>query len=397
MRRSLALIAAVICWLPRMGLADTAVYAWDGSTHQPGLSPMVWVYCDTPTPEQSASKVADAFAHLQSRQRSILLANVFRRGHPFEAAHLKDIIRNGPATQPDVQYLHDLFHLLHDRQLDPARIILDFEDGLDAWVLSDVYHGKLDTILTPIYGDPLCLSKMPDDVKSFSVADYTDYHQPRGREAYIAWNQWQGQMRAHALAGGIRETPAEAFAKPIPLTNYGDIPPSFMVYDLTGCPIPAAAVGPESSPDLYITISHNRLKECRKDRRWNHFLDTLNIARSTIAHGLVPWVGTPRYSGDHEMRRGIRWLWAEQIRHLNAMGVSQFLYFNPKRPEESLAFDLEEDQFASRAFASLPMPDPVASRIKYHEILLDSDEVTTGSVTTTYADFLKHLDEPISK
>jgi hypothetical protein len=105
MRHSLALIAAVICWFPAIGRADPIVFCWDGSTHQPGLSPMAWVYCDTPTPEQSASKVADAFAHIPPQQRSILLANVFRRGHPFEATHLKDIIKNGPATRPDIQYL----------------------------------------------------------------------------------------------------------------------------------------------------------------------------------------------------------------------------------------------------------------------------------------------------
>jgi hypothetical protein len=367
--------------LPAWG-GSPIVYCWNSLTNLPGLTAMTWVMCNG-TPTAALSRVEVGFAKLPQAQRSLLLSGILFYPPVFSAANLKSIVENGPNCTADTAYLQLIFTQMKAHDLVPARIVIDMEAGISTWGLTPS-NGTLSSVLMPIYSDSAVFAKLPASLKQYSPADFDNYMIQRGWNATNAWNAWQSALIAQALRQTVSVTASKIFQVNIPATNYEDILPSFPVYDLNSWPLASAAMGSESSPSLYLSTSGNRYLSLQKDARWNHFIDSLNQARSAIRNGpVVPWIAYPSYGGDNLLHGGSTWLWREQIKHLNAMGVTQYLYFNAG----SL---LSDDQYASKVFLSMQTP-AIPPTQNYGVIPLDSASVTTGTVTTNYSDFLSNL------
>jgi hypothetical protein len=362
--------------------ASPIVYSWNPLTNQPGLVPLSWMACsDAPT--TALSKIAGGFAKLPQAQRGLLISGILYFPPIFSPANLKTIVENGPNCTAEIAYLQLIFTQMKARSLVPARIVLDLEGAVSTWSLTPA-GGNLSTVLMPIYNDSACYAKLPASLKQYSPADFDNFMIQRGWNATNAWNAWEDALVAQALRQTVSATANKVFQINIPVTNYQDLLPSFAVYDQNGWPFASAAVGSESSPSLYVTVTGNRYLSLQKDARWNHFIDCLNQARSAIRNGpVVPWVSYPSYGGDSLQHGGSTWLWRELIKHLNAMGIKQYLYFNSGDL-------LSDEQYASKVFQSMQTPDGSPEK-SWGAIPLDSASVTTGTVTTTYTDFLSNL------
>jgi hypothetical protein len=303
----------------------------------------------------------------------------------FSAANLKSIVENGPDCTAEQRYIQLIFTQMKAQKLVPSRIILDMETTVCTWSITPS-NGTLSSVLSPIYSDSASFAKLPASLQQYSPSDYDNFFSARGWIATTTWNAWSAALAAQALRQTVSVTANKVFQTNIPVTNYQDLLPSFPVYDMNNWPIPSAAVGSESSPALYLNVDGQRYLSCQLDARWNHFIDAMNQARSSIRNGpVVPWLGYPTYGGDTHQHSGSTWLWREEIKHLNAMGVTDYLLFNP-----SGGALLSDDQYASKVFQSM---QTLAKKpaTNYAPIPLDSPSVTTGTVTTKYSDFLNNL------
>lgn len=382
-KRWLFFVVMLFC-VPQSWGASPLVFCWNTKTNQPGLTPMAMAGCND-TPAQFLSQVATGFAHLPQAQRCLMLNGILWYPQVFTAANLKSIIENGPDCTADIRYLQLIFPQMKAKGLVPARIVLDLEAGTNTWALKPS-NGTLSSVLMNYFGDSACYAKLPANIKQYTPADFDNItNNARGSAATMAWNQWQASLICQALRQTVMVTADSIFGENIPTTNYEDVLPTFTVYDLNSWPLTSAAVSGQSSPCLYLSIDGNRYIALQKDVRWNHFIDSLNTARSALRNGpVVPWISSPSNAGDGHPFIGSTWLWRQQILHLNAMGVSTYLYFNPTG--SGLATD---DAFASKTFQALQTVTGAAT--SYGPIPLDSDTVTTGTVTTRYTDFLANL------
>lgn len=386
MRRYLgwAIWIVLLCVAP-VWAAPPLVFSWDASTSQPGLIPMAWIYCANDTPVAAVSRVAGVFSRLPPGQRTLFLFGVLTSPPVFTVANLKSIAMSGPDCSSEQRYLQMIFTRLRAQRLIPSRIVLDFESSLVTWKLSPP-QGNLSTIVMPVYADSACFRKLPAAVQRYSPADFDNLLSARGRAAMVAWNAWQLNIADAALRVAVVATANRCLAANIPITNYGDMRPSFPVFDANGWPVSTAAVGTESSPSLYLVPGGIAYQSLKKNILWNVFIENLNLVRSSLHNGpVVPWLSYPSYAGDGVPQIGDTWLWQQMIQHLNQMGVSEYLYFNP-----SPATKLADNQLASQTFCNLP-PRGVPPKTGYPAIPFDSDEVITGTVRTTYSDFLKNL------
>lgn len=363
-----------------------AVFCWNGSTKVPGITPLVWIPCDWQTAPNAAKVAINQLARLPVGKRVLFLSGIGRRPKLFDPAKIRDFITKGPDTSESA-FIQTVLRRLRDAKITPDRIVIDCEDGLSTWQV--VPQGSsISQVLMPVYADPAALAKMPPAVAAFSPSEFE--LGPKMRPATIAWNDWITQLGTDALRRLSLDSAKAVFNKSIPTTNYNDMLSSFTVYDPNGWPHAKHAIGTESSPALYLAAGGNRYTFCKKDGRWNCFVNNVNVIHSTIANGpIVPWLTSPSWNGDSPTG-GSRWLWTEQLRHLNAVGVSTYLLFNPlehDKPDISIA----DDKFASSAFTALSVPKFAGTQPTYNEYPLDADSVTTGNVTTTYADFMANV------
>ncbi|HEY1683881.1 MAG TPA: hypothetical protein VGG19_03885 [Tepidisphaeraceae bacterium] len=376
-------LVSLCAWCASARAGAPIVFAWNPLTSQPGLSPMAMMYC-TDAPTVAMGKIAAVFPRLAQQQRSLMLSGCMGGQSPvFSAGTLKSIVENGPAYQAEQRYLQLIFTQMKLRGYVPARIVLDLEGGLTTWTLKPA-NGLLSTVMIPVYNDSASLRKLPASLQQYTPFDFDNG--TNNRAATIAWNAWQGNLVSQTLRQTVSVTASQVFGANIPATNYGDMLPSFTVYDLNNWPVSGAAVGTESSPPMYLAVEGNRYSGMQKDVRWNRLIDALNYARSCIRNGpVVPWLGFPSYAGDSDLHGGVPWLWRQQVLHLNAMGITQYLYFNP-----APSVLPSDDAYASQVFRSIQTVTP-APAVNLPAIPLDADSVTTGNITTKYTDFIANL------
>lgn len=368
------------------------VYCINTNTNLPGLTPMARISCASDTPATAVANVSVEFAHLSSQHRTLYLNNLLEKPRVFTTANLPSIIANGANCSNEIAYLQMIFAQMRSRNLIPSRIVLDFEDQLVTWSLTIPTGSTLQTVLLPIYGSSACTAKMPASVLQYSAADYPSFMTVRGRAATIAWNNWQLALAAQTLRQTLVPRLTAAFGASIPITNFNDIHPSFPVYDLNNWPATNVGVGNESSPAAYLDVTGSRYSNLQKDVRWNRLIDALNCVRSAIRNGpVLPWVSYPTFSAtNNQQATFMMWLWREEIKHFNQMGITQYLYFNPPKIFANPGATSVDDLFASQVFQSLQVPAVKPTTI-YNAIPLDANSITTGNVTTTYKEFLANL------
>jgi hypothetical protein len=366
------------------------VFCWSGSTNQPGITPMTWIASDVQTPDKAAQIAIAQFNKRPVGERALFLWHVGNVPPLHDVRRLYEIVRDGPNTAPHVKWSQAVYQRLKQANLPPDRIVIDYESGMSTYQFGRP-NVPMSRILMPVFNDPRAAKNLSPAVLKFTPADFDGG--PRRAAAWDAWNAWNTHAVDTAIKTIAYDPATTVFQKPIPTTNYGNVLPSFPIYNLHGGIMDESVTGWESSPPLYLMTDGRRYEGRAKSAVWNRFIDNLNYARSTIVRGpLVPWLTYPSYSSDDEPWGGNKWLWAEQVKHLNQMGVRTYLLWNPL-PYAKTVTDpsLAEDQYTSKVFTSLKLPPPVATPPAYPEIALDADQVTTGNVTTTYVDFLAKL------
>ncbi len=121
-------------------------------------------------------------------------------------------------------------------------------------------------------------------------------------------------------------------------------------------------------------------------------IDAINAIRGAMKTGapeVVPWVSSPSYGGDALPYDQDPWLWEQLVRHTAESGVRRFLYWNAHTRTNDVA--AADDAYASELFAGLRAPSPNRD---LPAIQRDADVIVTGSVRTTYADFVRIYGEP---
>ncbi|HLL87838.1 MAG TPA: hypothetical protein VK324_00895 [Tepidisphaeraceae bacterium] len=357
------------------------VHAWT-DVRVPGLTPMIWVRLDREAAQPAAAGVAPLLRARPPGQRVVAFWSPFP---PLDKRDLPKLVAGG--VEFDGRFYRDFFWRLRQLGADVDRVVIDYEDGLSVWhtiAAKDTDATKRIAAARAVLEDAAARRQLSDEVRQLRPEDFASHAPP---QAYAAWNRWAAPQVPAAIRRAVADSADRMSGRPVPVTNYEDVRPSFDVFDVNGWQMIPAAVGGESSPSCYLGPGGNRYRGRAKDPRWNRFIDHLNVVRSCAANGpVVPWVSPPTYDGDGNPAdpRGA-WLWEQLVRHLHATGVREFLYWNPGHPYRPRESIVPEDRSAAAVFGALP---PAASApAALPPLPLDADEVVTGDVVTRYRDF----------
>ncbi len=253
------------------------------------------------------------------------------QGPPFEKSKLLQIVRHGPDLSADRNWWGQVLWGLEQRGLRPGRVALDWETGVGYWDLRGPNQGDVTLQLAPVWQDAEAFARLPEAVRVYEPAEF-DWK--TNRHAVIAWTQYAAEVRADALREVFVE-PLHAVFPGVPVSNYRDARHSGALKDSNGWPFPQAGVGLESSPPLY-----------RKSAEEN--LQMLRAVADAGGPPPVPWVSYPSYVG--------RDVWEATIRGAYALGVREFLYWNPAEEDKAQG----DDTFAAGIFRLLRVAEGAA-------------------------------------
>ena len=152
-----------------------------------------------------------------------------------------------------------------------------------------------------------------------------------------------------------------------------------------------------SSPAVYLDQGGNYFNlqnNFTHDVAWNCFIQNLNNLRGCQGSFTAPWVSYTSFGDDgnpwRKIPNAMAWLWNEQLKHLNAMGIQYILYWNPAEciNANEVANKLNTT-FQNDCISALP---PTPEKPKNLPLLqMDLDAITTGNITTKYVDFVAML------
>lgn len=342
-----------------------------------------------------------AAAELRDRgpgQRVLILDGLFLHGNfPRDPATL---VSRGIVLEPDRTACREFFAGLKQRGVVLDQLVLDMEDGVSVWHFfgKDMPPERRIALFRPVFERPELRARLPEPLLGFEPEDFA-FPAPRSRDAYLAWNRHAERLTFDALRQTVLEPARAAFGPELPASNYQDVNPAREVTDLNGWPMDGALTPERSSPELYLWIGNDHRGRA-KDPRWNRLIQCLNVVRGCLAkpdQQVEPWISHPGFTGDDLPPFEDRWLWEQLVRHLAESGVSTFLFWNPRPPpaDREGSRRWEDDMTLARdLFQSLR---PAPPRRDLGDIPYDSDEIVTGGVRTTYAEFLRRYPTPESR
>jgi hypothetical protein len=266
---------------------------------------------------------------------------------------------------------------------------------LDA-VWTDNEGGSSTWQLTPeqiqgIYASSKARAKMPPGVKALRPEMFSWTH-PNYRNAVVTFNRYATQLMCQSLrqvlvgAGIFVSPPSAGVAPRVPPTgNYNVYAPTWPVYDYNGWPIASFSLdGRTSSPSCYLSPGNRHNSGRVHDPRWNALADCINYVRSCMRRpGAVLWPTIAWPSYQHP------WLFEQMIAHFNRTGVNTaggggYIYWRDVWVNAAV-----EDPLMVQIFNRHDQPFPVQRNLP--EVQMDCDSITTGTYTTTYADFLANM------
>jgi hypothetical protein len=99
----------------------------------------------------------------------------------------------------------------------------------------------------------------------------------------------------------------------------------------------------------------------------------------------MPWISYRSWlDGFKRAPNPVQWLWNQHMLHTVATGVNRIIYWNPK--DQNVVTPDADDNALGDLIALVAESDRVVRQLP--EIPMDADEVTTGDVTTRYADYI---------
>lgn len=304
--------------------ADPAVrlYAWTASD-EPGITNAVLLRQN----ETPATVLARARVHwdgLPTDARCIMIAPWLIYAEPPFKKDLIDLVLKGPDLSESKRWWERILWSLEENDLAPHRVALDWEKGMSYWHLPRTPDNGPKQQFDRLWNHEEALSKLPEALRNYTA---DQIHWKTGRPGVIAWNQYAREVRADTLRAAFTDPLHEKFIA-ARITNYEDIRYEGDLRDHNGWPLPHALMGDESSPVLYSTDAQRNLDQLR---------DILTAGGEMP----VPWVPYPSYIG--------RESWEQTMRGAFALGVREFLYWNPNEERKAEG----DDAFASQIIVDL--------------------------------------------
>jgi hypothetical protein len=260
--------------------------------------------------------------NVEPRDRVIMIAPRYHEQvFPFRA-DLAELIVQGPDMSEFDLWWPQIVAAWAQADLLPARAALDFEKGFSYWQLDGRGGHSPQTQFARAWNNPKARAALPPPLRE---TDPGSIHWKTQREAVIRWNQFALEHRNRALQ--------EAFGMPLldakpdtRITNWQDVRSDSPVYDARGWPYSQVSMSDESSPSLYHPDPEVNLQRLR----------TIIASDGPLP---VPWIPYPSYMGQDA--------WEQTVRGAVALGVQEFLYWNPFLKSE------QDDAFAAMVFADL--------------------------------------------
>lgn len=372
------------------------IYAWqDTGGPFTNLTFNIIVNPRNKTPERLAQLVAEE-AQLRNMPRVVLrLKDEFIPAdrEPFDISNPAQLLNSGGFSSGLTEYWNTFAIELKDRGVVPDLVIMDQEHGIE--------FDRVDPQLSEHFFRSMIESPAPLEPEAPRLMRGITYEQFRtlqssaSRSARYEYHEYAIKFRSRFLREVFVEAFNNAYGFHIPICNYNESNPSFEIRRFTNFPIPTATMADISSPICYLreVPDWGLFYNTSKDVRWNMIINNLNICRSNAGSGpVVPWVAAPGYGirghntwarlSEIDQEMG---LWEIQMNHLVAMGVDNFILWNPI-PRYNANAEVS-NRLVDQWLGSNPAA-PTQLMTDLEPIPLDADEIVTNGVVTTYGEFL---------
>jgi hypothetical protein len=304
------------------------VHAW-GNNDQSILKPFIWVETDQEDPAEAAKRILPLIKQKPIGFRTLF----FRHALPhIDKSEAGKIIASGLGFDSYKLWFNTFFW--EYRKLGGPIIdfiIVDEEDGISTWHWPDSAKAY-----KQIYDDPAVVRQLPKQLQGYAAKDF----KLENRDVLIAWNTWASAYYNKAVYDSISEPSNKCLGYRPRFSQYNSV--RFKVNDGSitdpnGWPIFDCPAGVTSSPSLYPDGTGNLFKDL-PDAREKSLELALNWAKACKTP-IVPWVPYPSYVTND--------IFKKLIDGLKAMGITEFLYWNPKDGSHATE---EDDIFAAAVF-----------------------------------------------
>lgn len=347
------------------------------------------------TPEQLAASVAR-----QARQSPFdkVVLRFWKEFNPavrdpFDHSNPRELINSRGYTEGLTEYWTEFAFALRDQGIRPDYLIFDQEEGIEYWHLPSSHRREFFSEL--IDSSRPLPSGLPASMATVDLDDFL-LSNAAGRDARRDYSRFAHEFRADLLRRAFVLPFEQAYGDGILASNYWDIIPSDPIYRFYGGEEPAATIDGVSAPVAYIDVIEDGSRYSTRDKhpRWNRFIDILNRLRSTAQPGLTtPWIAPPGYgrNGPDTWSSAAnlddeKWLWEAMMDHMLAMGIDTFILWNPRERFNPNAVDT--DNFMDDWLA-VHQQAPTLQLRSLDPIPLDSDQIETNGVVTTYDEFMR--------
>ncbi len=326
------------------------------------------------------------FSYAQRADKAPLpdgITPMFQAGPDTPAVDVvKQAIEYFSTLPADRRWLYITHGFTQQAAFKPAEAMRDglYVPSADRWAF-DVYTGLRAAGIVPavIYFDQEGAEGLSDSQPEFGGAWDKNYFSLR---RIIC----EGLRRLYALPF------LRVYGRLCPMVNWSHYWPTFPTFETShGWPMQGSGVLSDwSSPEAYVGSFGGYEMQGREtaDPRnfWNAFVAVQNHKRA-CRFGCMPTISPRNCVGGAngeklDAPKHVQWLWEQDIRHSVALGISDFVLWNPND-------DTNDPHNDDQALADLVKRLKVTSAKSAGPIPLDAAEVRTGAMVTTQAQYLR--------
>lgn len=337
---------------------------------------------------------AKEIAQTQPGKRIIYIHGLGRtvsKDELFDVSDPAGVVRRGGYYMPAKQYCRRLFEALKALKVSPDFIVLDYEGGFELWRIAKNPGQEWKKFVQAVFDDPKAKQVVPEDIRQHNPDVFTSW---KGLHAIVSWDRWAAKVRAEALRIIVTDTAKSVFGHPVNCGNHADYQVGNQIVDghFPGTPFTGDfAVDGITCPCFYLQPGKfGRYTTLKKPPRWNLITTYINLARACVNRvgpdNVKPWIAPPQYNGDYDPPTSDHYPWIQLMRHLKALGINEYLYFNGCYPAE---VNKVNDQIAAKYIDAITKSVKEQQRpVKgWQMIPYDSEQIKTGSIISNIADY----------